>query len=66
MYKAEKNVRVEKIWLTNKDAQEYLSVSVDFMKKLRRNGKLSFYKLGGMVFYLKKDIDRLIQKNRVI
>lgn len=59
-------VQVEKVWLSNAEAQKYLGVSESFLKRLRLNGKMSFYKLGGKVFYKKADIDRLVTKGRVI
>lgn len=58
-------VSVEKIWFTNRDAQAYLGVSIDFLKRLRADGKLSFYKVGGMVFYRKRDIDKLLERGRI-
>ena len=61
-----KVIEVEKIWLTNREAQMYLGVSVDFLKRLRADGKISFYKVGGVVFYRKHDIDRLLERGRVI
>lgn len=57
---------IGKIWLSNHDAQVYLGVGVDFFKRLRANGKIPFYKVGGTVFYRKNDIDRLLEKGRVI
>lgn len=58
-------VSVEKIWFTNRDAQAYLGVSIDFLKRLRADGKLSFYKVGGMVFYRKRDIDKVLERGRI-
>ena len=57
--------QIEKIWLSNKEAQVYLGVGMDFLKKLRSSGRISFFKVGTTVFYRKRDIDRLIEKNRV-
>lgn len=58
--------QVEKIWLTNADLQTYLGVSIDFIKDLRRDGLLHFYKLRGTIFYKKKDIDKLMESHRVV
>lgn len=57
--------QIEKIWLSNKEAQAYLGVGIDFLKNLRSSGRISFFKVGTTVFYRKRDIDRLIEKNRV-
>lgn len=57
---------VERVWFTNRDAQSYLGVSLDFLKRLRSEGRLPFYKVGGTVFYRKRDIDRLLERSRVV
>lgn len=49
----------------DKEAQAYLGVGMDFFKNLRSSGRISFFKVGTTVFYRKRDIDRLIEKNRV-
>lgn len=58
-------VQIEKIWLSNKEAQAYLGVGMDFFKNLRSSGRISFFKVGTTVFYRKRDIDRLVEANRV-
>lgn len=45
-----------KRWLNNEEAAKYL----------RSEGKIRFYKLGGLVLYDINDIDRLVLKNKVI
>lgn len=57
---------VEKVWLSNKEAQRYLGVGIDFFKRLRSSGQLPFSKVGSTVFYRKTDIDRLLERSRVI
>lgn len=56
---------VEKTWLSNKEAQRYLGVGMDFFKRLRATGQLPFSKVGSTVFYRKADIDRLLERSRV-
>ena len=56
---------VDKIWLSNHEAQKYLGVGPDFFKRLRQRGELSFYKVGSTVIYRKRDIDRLVEHGRV-
>ena len=48
-----------------KQATAYLGVGMDFFKNPRSSGRISFFKVGTTVFYRKRDIDRLIEKNRV-
>lgn len=57
---------VEKMWLSNAEAQAYLGMGADFLKDLRQNAKISFYKVSHSIFYKKTDIDKLITKGRVI
>ena len=56
----------EKVWLSNAEAQAYLGMSAGFFKDLRANGQIHFYKVRGAIFYKKLDIDRLVEKSRVV
>lgn len=42
---------IEKIWLSNKEAQAYLGVGMEFFKSLRSSGQLPYSKVGKTVFY---------------
>ena len=57
--------KVDKIWLSNDEAQKYLGMSKDFLYNLRSEGLLHYYKLRGAVFYKKADIDRLVERHKV-
>ena len=57
---------IEKLFLTNKEAQAYLGVSPDFLKDLRSNARISYSKVGKMIWYEKKDLDNLVKKAKVI
>ena len=48
-----------------KQATAYLGVGMDFFKNPRSSGRISFFKVGTTVFYRKRDIDKLIEANRV-
>ncbi len=61
-----KVVGVEKIWLSNAEAQAYLGMSANFFKDLRANAQIRFYKVRGSIFYKKSDIDRMVEKGRFI
>lgn len=63
--KKAKTEPVEKIWLSSKEAQAYLGMSADFLKDLRQDGFLNYYKIRNAVFYRKEDIDRLVENGRV-
>lgn len=55
-----------KRWLNNEEAAKYLGCKTRFLQYLRSEGKIRFYKLGGLVLYDINDIDRLVFKNKVI
>lgn len=57
---------VEKMWLSNAEAQAYLGMSAKFLKDLRQAAKLPFYKISNSVFYKKDDIDKLVKRGRVV
>ena len=64
--KVSKVMPIERVWLTQKDAAEYLGVSTDYIKELRLSGQISFYQpQGKLVFLKKKDIDHWIERSRV-
>ena len=58
------SVTIEKVWLSNKEAQKYLGVGVEFFKLLRTTGRLPFYRVGRTVFYRKSDIDYLVESGK--
>lgn len=64
-----KVVEVEKRWLDRQEAAKYSSMSVEWIKKKNLSGELSFYKPGGpggKVLINIADLDRLINKSKVI
>ena len=56
--------RVEKLWLSTREAMAYLDCSRDFLETLRTYPELNVYKLGRSVYYEKASIDMLMRKNR--
>lgn len=57
---------VEKLWFTRKAAAEYLGVSLGYIKKLCLNSKFKSYKVEGLVFIRKDDLDRFILKHDIL
>lgn len=56
----------EQAFLTTKSLMAYLGgVSRDFVKDLRMSGELPYYKVRGTVLFKVKDVDRLVNKNRI-
>lgn len=57
---------IDKMWFTTDNAMEYLGVSRRWLERARTSAKLHYYKVGGTVFYAKHDLDRMVDKNKVI
>lgn len=57
---------LEKKWVSTKELMAYLGVSEDYIKDLRDNAVIPFYKLRRKVFYKISEIDRLLEKGRVV
>ena len=55
---------IEKVFLSNKEAQKYLGVCESTLKNWRLGGMLRYYKIGSLVWYEKSDIDKLIKNAR--
>ena len=58
-------IDTRRLWLSNKEAVKYLGVSKDWLKERRENGTLHYAVVGNTIFYIKKEIDRLIANNAV-
>lgn len=58
--------QVDKLWFTRKAAAEYLGVSQSYVKKLCLNSKFRSYKVEGLVFIRKDDLDRFILKHDIL
>lgn len=58
-------IDTRKLWLSNKEAAKYLGVSKDCLKERRESGTLHYSVVGNTIFYIKKEIDRLIVANAI-
>jgi hypothetical protein len=47
-------------WLKNKDVRQLLKISNGTLQNLRDNGTLPFKKLGGLYYYSKEDIEKML------
>jgi len=50
--------------LTEKELAKFLSISVDFVRQLRRSGRLPFVKINSRVVYLKTDALEFLAQHR--
>lgn len=57
---------VEKLWFTVADASRYLGVSSGWLRGIIRKGMVGFSKVEGTLFIPKREIDKLIEKSKII
>lgn len=51
-------------WLKSKEVRELLKISHGTLQNLRINGKLTFSKVGGTIYYASEDIEKLMNHNK--
>ena len=56
-------VQNENEWLKSKEVMDLLKCSPGSLQNLRVSGALPFSKIGGTIYYSRKDIMRLLNKN---
>lgn len=59
-------IPVQRVYLSNSDAQAYLGVGPEFLRGLRESAELPFRKVGRTIFYKIEDINRIVEKGKVI
>ena len=54
-----------KRYLKSSEVMEMLSISPGTLQNLRINGTLPYSKIGGIILYEEKEIERVMQENKV-
>ncbi|MGC4041915.1 MAG: helix-turn-helix domain-containing protein [Flavobacterium sp.] len=54
-----------KQWLKSKEVRKLLNISPGTLQTLRINKTLSYTKIGGIIYYAQKDIDKILDDNKV-
>lgn len=54
-----------KQWLKSKEVRQLLNISPGTLQNMRVNGTLSYTKIGGTIYYSNKDIDKVLEFNKV-
>ncbi|MDV3635148.1 DNA-binding protein [Elizabethkingia anophelis] len=54
----------QKLWLRTAEVKELLNISSGTLQNLRINGTLSYTKIGGILYYNYKDIEKLLTKSK--
>lgn len=52
-------------WLRAKEAMDILGISSSKLQKMRINGQITFTTFGGMYYYDRQDINKVMDENRV-
>jgi hypothetical protein len=55
-------IEIEKIWLNEKEAEEYTTLSRETLRAARTKGKLSYRKNVSKIIYHKSDLDNFIER----
>ncbi len=55
------NATEQKLWLRTSEVKKLLNISSGTLQNLRINGTLSNSKIGGILYYNYKDIEKLLQ-----
>jgi hypothetical protein len=53
----------EKKWIKSHQVQRLLGISPGTLQNLRINGTIPYSKVGGVLFYNKQDIERILEEN---
>lgn len=61
--KKENQAQDEKVWIKSHQVQRMLGISPGTLQTLRLNGTIPYSKVGGVLFYSKIDISRLLEDN---
>ncbi|WP_284653177.1 helix-turn-helix domain-containing protein [Flavobacterium terrisoli] len=59
------NAQQTKQWLKSGEVRKLLNISPGTLQTLRINKTLSYTKIGGIIYYAQKDIDKILDENKV-
>lgn len=59
------NPQQTKQWLKSGEVRKLLNISPGTLQTLRINKTLSYTKIGGIIYYAHKDIEKLLDENKV-
>lgn len=54
-----------KQWLKSREVRNLLNISPGTLQTLRINKTISYTKIGGIIYYAQKDIDKILDDNKV-
>lgn len=56
---------VPRKWIKSPEVKEFLGISNGTLQNLRINGTIPYTKIGGVIYYDKQEIEKLLESNRV-
>lgn len=56
----------DKKWVKSKDVQKLLQISAGTLQNLRNRKMIPFTKLGGVIFYSREDLKKIMEKKEKI
>lgn len=59
------NAEQPKQWLKSSEVRKLLNISPGTLQTLRNNKTLSYTKIGGIIYYPFKDIEKILDQNKV-
>lgn len=57
------DVKPDIVWIKSHHVQRMLQISPGTLQNLRVNGTIPYSKVGGVLFYKKTDIERILEEN---
>lgn len=60
-----KEKKVKTRWLKNIEVKKMLQISHSTLQTLRANGTLSYTKVGGIIYYDKEEIEKMMEDNKI-
>ena len=60
-----KQTSLQKEWLKSYEVRKLLNISAGTLQNLRINGTLAYTKIGSIIFYSSRDIEKLLEKNKI-
>lgn len=64
LLKKQESERLKK-YLRSSEVMEYLQISPGTLQNLRVTGKLPYTKIGGLIYYDVRDLEKLLAKNKI-
>jgi hypothetical protein len=55
----------QKQWLKSNEVRKMLNISPGTLQNLRINGTITYTKIGGIIYYDQKDLEKILETNKI-